>query len=66
MSDTLKTARQAVAALGPTRLAFARHDVDRSFLPEVLARGGVKFSGVREDASLLEELFPRLTRDQTP
>jgi hypothetical protein len=43
-------------------VTFANHDVDPSFLPEALVRGGIKFTELWEDELGLEEVFLRVTR----
>jgi ABC-2 type transport system ATP-binding protein len=55
----------AVAVDGQVKVTFASHDVDPSFLPEALVRGGVKFTGLWEDELGLEEVFLRVTRGET-
>ena len=56
---------EAVAVDGQVKVTLANHDVDPSFLPEALVRGGVKFSGLWEDELGLEEVFLRVTRGET-
>ncbi|MGA2176671.1 MAG: ABC transporter ATP-binding protein [Verrucomicrobiota bacterium] len=56
---------QAVAVDGQIRVTFAHPDVDPSFLPEALVRGGIKFTGLWEDELGLEEVFLRVTRGET-
>jgi ABC-2 type transport system ATP-binding protein len=56
---------EAVAMDGQVKVTFASHDVDPSFLPEALVRGGVKFTGLWEDELGLEEVFLRVTRGET-
>jgi ABC-2 type transport system ATP-binding protein len=56
---------EAVAADGQIKVTFKSHDVDPSFLPETLVRGGVKFTGLWEDELGLEEVFLRVTRGET-
>jgi ABC-2 type transport system ATP-binding protein len=56
---------EAVAVDGQVKVTFTSHDVDASFLPEALVRGGVKFSGLWEDELGLEEVFLRVTRGET-
>ena len=56
---------EAVAVDGQVKVTFASHDVDPSFLPEALVRGGVKFTGLWEDELGLEEVFLRVTRGET-
>jgi ABC-2 type transport system ATP-binding protein len=55
----------AVAADGQVKVTFKNHDVDPTILPEMLVRGGVKFSGLWEDELGLEEVFLRVTRGET-
>jgi ABC-2 type transport system ATP-binding protein len=55
----------AVAVDGQVKVTFASHDVDPSFLPDALVRGGVKFTGLWEDELGLEEVFLRVTRGET-
>ena len=55
----------AVAIDGQVKVTLANHDVDPSFLPEALVRGGVKFTGLWEDELGLEEVFLRVTRGET-
>jgi ABC-2 type transport system ATP-binding protein len=56
---------QAVAVDGQVKVTLTNPDVDPSFLPEALVRGGVKFSGLWEDELGLEEVFLRVTRGET-
>jgi ABC-2 type transport system ATP-binding protein len=56
---------EAVAVDGQVKVTFTSHDVDPSFLPEALVRGGVKFTGFWEDELGLEEVFLRVTRGET-
>jgi ABC-2 type transport system ATP-binding protein len=56
---------QAVAMDGQVKVTFVNHDVDPSFLPEALVRGGIKFTGLWEDELGLEEVFLRVTRGET-
>jgi ABC-2 type transport system ATP-binding protein len=56
---------EAVAVDGQVKVTFANHEVDPSFLPETLVRGGVKFTGLWEDELGLEEVFLRVTRGET-
>jgi ABC-2 type transport system ATP-binding protein len=56
---------EAVAVDGQLKVTFTSHDVDPSFLPETLVRGGVKFTGLWEDELGLEEVFLRVTRGET-
>jgi ABC-2 type transport system ATP-binding protein len=56
---------EAVAVDGQVKVTFTSHDVDPSFLPEALVRGGVKFTGLWEDELGLEEVFLRVTRGET-
>jgi ABC-2 type transport system ATP-binding protein len=55
----------AVAVDGQVKVTFANHDIDPSFLPDVLVGGGVKFTGLWEDELGLEEVFLRVTRGET-
>jgi ABC-2 type transport system ATP-binding protein len=55
----------AVAVDGQVKVTFASHDVDPSFLPDALVRGGIKFTGLWEDELGLEEVFLRVTRGET-
>jgi ABC-2 type transport system ATP-binding protein len=50
---------------GQIKVTFVNHEVDPSFLPEALVRGGVKFTGFWEDELGLEEVFLRVTRGET-
>jgi len=50
---------------GQIKVTFKSHDVDPTFLPETLVRGGVKFTGLWEDELGLEEVFLRVTRGET-
>jgi ABC-2 type transport system ATP-binding protein len=50
---------------GQIKITFKDHDVDPSFLPETLVRGGIKFTGLWEDELGLEEVFLRVTRGET-
>src|SRR5580704_6216547 len=56
---------EAVAVDGQVKVTFTNHEVDPSFLPEALVRGGVKFTGLWEDELGLEEVFLRVTRGET-
>jgi ABC-2 type transport system ATP-binding protein len=56
---------EAVAIDGQVKVTFANHDVDPSFLPEALVRGGIKFTELWEDELGLEEVFLRVTRGET-
>jgi ABC-2 type transport system ATP-binding protein len=56
---------EAVAVDGQVKVTFINHDVDPTFLPEALVRGGVKFTGLWEDELGLEEVFLRVTRGET-
>jgi ABC-2 type transport system ATP-binding protein len=56
---------EAVAVDGQIKVIFTNHDVDPSFLPEALVRGGIKFTGLWEDELGLEEVFLRVTRGET-
>ncbi len=56
---------EVVAVDGQLKVTFTSHDVDPSFLPETLVRGGVKFTGLWEDELGLEEVFLRVTRGET-
>jgi hypothetical protein len=47
------------------KVTLVNHEVDPSFLPETLVRGGVKFTGLWEDELGLEEVFLRVTRGET-
>jgi ABC-2 type transport system ATP-binding protein len=56
---------EAVAVDGQIKVTLVNHEVDPSFLPEALVRGGVKFTGLWEDELGLEEVFLRVTRGET-
>ncbi len=56
---------EAVAMDGQVKVTFVNHEVDPSFLPEALVRGGIKFTGLWEDELGLEEVFLRVTRGET-
>jgi len=56
---------EAVSVDGQVKVTFRSHDVDPTFLPEALVRGGVKFTGFWEDELGLEEVFLRVTRGET-
>jgi ABC-2 type transport system ATP-binding protein len=56
---------EAVAVDGQVKVTLVNHEVDPSFLPETLVRGGVKFTGLWEDELGLEEVFLRVTRGET-
>ncbi len=56
---------EAVSVDGQIKVTFTNNDVDPSFLPETLVRGGVKFTGLWEDELGLEEVFLRVTRGET-
>jgi ABC-2 type transport system ATP-binding protein len=56
---------EAAAVDGQVKVTFVNHEVDPSFLPEALVRGGVKFTGLWEDELGLEEVFLRVTRGET-
>jgi ABC-2 type transport system ATP-binding protein len=66
--DLLKTRPEvsdAVAVDGQVKVTFVNHEVDPTFLPETLVRGGVKFTGLWEDELGLEEVFLRVTKGDT-
>jgi ABC-2 type transport system ATP-binding protein len=66
--DLLKARPEVSAAVpvdGQIKVTFASRDIDPSFLPETLVRGGVKFTGLWEDELGLEEVFLRVTRGET-
>jgi hypothetical protein len=56
---------EAVAVDGQVKVTLVNHEVDPSFLPETLVRGGIKFTGLWEDELGLEEVFLRVTRGET-
>jgi ABC-2 type transport system ATP-binding protein len=56
---------EAVAVDGQIKVTLINHEVDPTFLPEALVRGGVKFTGLWEDELGLEEVFLRVTRGET-
>jgi ABC-2 type transport system ATP-binding protein len=56
---------EAIAVDGQVKVTFTNHEVDPSFLAEVLVRGGIKFTGLWEDELGLEEVFLRVTRGET-
>jgi ABC-2 type transport system ATP-binding protein len=66
--ELLKTCPEitdVTAVDGQIKVTFKSHDVDPTFLPEKLVRGGVKFTGLWEDELGLEEVFLRVTRGET-
>ncbi|MDB6027994.1 MAG: transporter related-protein [Verrucomicrobiales bacterium] len=56
---------EVVAVDGQVKVSFKSHDVDPSFLPEVLVQCGIKFTGLWEDELGLEEVFLRVTKGDT-
>lgn len=50
---------------GQIKITFASHEVDPTFVPELLVQNGVKFNGFWEDEVGLEEVFLRVTRGET-
>ena len=50
---------------GQIKVTFKSHDIDPTFLPEVLVQGGIKFTGLWEDELGLEEVFLRVTKGET-
>jgi ABC-2 type transport system ATP-binding protein len=66
--ELLKTCPEvtdAAAADGQVKVTFKSHDIDPTFLPEILVRNGIKFTGLWEDELGLEEVFLRVTRGET-
>lgn len=55
----------ASAVDGQVKVTFKSHDIDPSFLPEVLVHCGIKFTGLWEDELGLEEVFLRVTKGET-
>ncbi len=56
---------EVVAVDGQVKVTFVNHDVDPTFLPQVLVQGGVPFTGLWEEELGLEEVFLRVTRGET-
>ena len=50
---------------GKLKVLMANHDIDPSFIPDLLVPAGVKLNGLREDELGLEEVFLRVTRGET-
>ena len=50
---------------GRLKVTMSGHDVDHSFVAEVLVRGGLKLVELKEDELGLEEVFLRVTRGET-
>jgi len=50
---------------GQLRVAMANHELEPSFLADILVPAGVKLNGLREDEMGLEEVFLRVTRGET-
>ena len=50
---------------GQVKITLASRDVDAAFLPEILVKSGVRFTGLWEDELGLEEVFMRATRGET-
>lgn len=56
---------EVVAVDGQVKVTFKSHDIDASFLPEVLVQNGIRFNGLWEDELGLEEVFLRVTKGET-
>ncbi len=56
---------EAVPVDGQVKVTFKSHDIDPSWLPEVLVHCGIKFTGLWEDELGLEEVFLRVTKGET-
>jgi len=65
VAGTMNFGAEAAAVDGQIKVTLRSHDIDPSFLPEALVRGGVKFTGFWEDELGLEEVFLRVTRGET-
>ncbi len=65
----LLKARAEVAEVVPVdgrlKVLMANHEIDPSFIPDLLVPAGVKLNGLREDELGLEEVFLRVTRGET-
>ncbi len=50
---------------GQLKVLMANHEIDPSFIADMLVPAGVKLNGLREDELGLEEVFLRVTRGET-
>ena len=56
---------EVVPVDGQLKVLMANHEIDPSFIPDLLVPAGVKLNGLREDELGLEEVFLRVTRGET-
>src|SRR4051812_43218292 len=56
---------EVVQVDGQVKVTFTGHDIDPTFLAEVLVKGGVRITGLWEDELGLEEVFMRVTKGET-
>ena len=56
---------EVVPVDGKLKVLMANHEIDPSFIPDLLVPAGIKLNGLREDELGLEEVFLRVTRGET-
>jgi hypothetical protein len=50
---------------GEIKVTLTSHEIDQSFIADVLVKGGARLVELREDEVGLEEVFMRVTRGET-